>query len=61
LAQKLREAIEAHRFEHVGEVTASFGTTLSKQEESEDSLLKRVDSALYRAKESGRNRVCTSS
>ncbi len=59
LAERLRD-----RFEHTPAtltpypVTASFGVAQFKQEcETEDTLLSRVDSALYRAKNSGRNCV----
>ena len=39
--------------------TASFGVTNYQIPEDMDSILSRVDKALYLAKESGRNRVCT--
>jgi diguanylate cyclase (GGDEF)-like protein len=59
MAEKLRQAIAAHRFDQVGQVTASFGVTTFRQGESMNSFLQRVDDALYAAKANGRNRVET--
>jgi diguanylate cyclase (GGDEF)-like protein len=56
-AEKLRLAIAGHRFDKVSELTASFGVTAFEARDDLNSLLKRVDDALYRAKERGRNRV----
>jgi two-component system cell cycle response regulator len=58
-AEKLRQAIEQHRFDKVGTLTVSFGVTQFAPREDLNVLLKRVDDALYRAKENGRNRVET--
>jgi diguanylate cyclase (GGDEF)-like protein len=55
LAEKLRKAIEDHH--KIVHITASFGVTEYKICEDEESFLKRVDDALYEAKNSGRNRV----
>jgi len=57
LAEKLRHAIGNYSFDKVGRVTVSFGVTQFKQDDTEDSFMKRVDDALYQAKEKGRNRV----
>jgi diguanylate cyclase (GGDEF)-like protein/PAS domain S-box-containing protein len=59
LAERLRIAIEEHLFASAGKVTASFGVASFKGDDSPDILTKRVDQALYRAKEGGRNRVET--
>ncbi len=56
-AEKLRQAIAGHRFDKVNELTASFGVAAFKPQDDLNSLLKRVDDALYLAKERGRNRV----
>lgn len=58
-AEKLRIVIASHRFENVGYVTASFGVTEFTSQDDLDSLLKRVDGALYKAKGRGRNCVET--
>lgn len=39
------------------DITASFGVTELKEDDTPDSLVKRADQGLYEAKESGRNRV----
>ena len=57
LAEKLRHALEQYSFETVGMVTASFGVTLYQDKETKEEILKRVDQAMYQAKQDGRNRV----
>jgi diguanylate cyclase (GGDEF)-like protein/PAS domain S-box-containing protein len=57
LAEKLRKLIEAYPFSDVGRVTCSFGVTEYCAGDDPESIVKRADSSLYRAKESGRNRV----
>lgn len=56
-AEKLRLAIAGHRFDKLDKLTVSFGVTAFELQDDLNSLLKRVDDALYRAKELGRNRV----
>lgn len=56
-AEKLRLAISSYQFDKVGQLTVSFGVTAFEPQDDLNSLLKRVDDALYRAKERGRNRV----
>ncbi|SFM31161.1 diguanylate cyclase (GGDEF) domain-containing protein [Nitrosomonas nitrosa] len=56
-AEKLRQAIAQHSFKKVGAVTGSFGVTSFIPQDNASSLLKRVDDALYQAKERGRNRT----
>ncbi|MDX2005898.1 MAG: GGDEF domain-containing protein [Meiothermus sp.] len=55
--ERLREAVAALPFEGVGTVTASFGIGQASIDNTSRSLLHRADTALYRAKNSGRNRV----
>ena len=57
LAEKIRKAIENYNFNNVGRVTVSFGVTQFKQDDTEDSFMKRADDAMYQAKEKGRNRL----
>ncbi len=56
-AEKLRQALETHDFPEAGRVTCSFGVAEYRPGESVASLIERVDTGLYRAKENGRNRV----
>ena len=56
LAEKLKESIANTSFEPVPKVTASFGLTIYKDGDNDESIQKRVDDALYVAKESGRDR-----
>ena len=55
LAEKLRKAVEAHK--KIVPITMSFGVTQYIEQESQDSLFKRADEALYKAKDNGRNKV----
>ncbi len=59
LGERLRQRISEYRFTGVGRLTVSIGVAHQQQLDTIDSLLKRVDTALYRAKETGRNRVVT--
>lgn len=56
LAERIRKTVEDFSFEEIGRMTISLGVTEFKQTDQKEHLLKRVDSALYRAKENGRNR-----
>ena|GEM_PF-1971160 len=57
LAEKLRGAIAQFEFTDVDRVTASFGVAEIQEQEERDQLLRRMDEALYKAKEQGRNQV----
>jgi diguanylate cyclase (GGDEF)-like protein len=64
LAEKLRSMIENFRFhdaQHAASITASFGVASNTDQNvfNPEHLLQLSDRALYFAKESGRNRVCT--
>jgi diguanylate cyclase (GGDEF)-like protein len=56
-AERLRIAIAHHQFEKVGNITASFGVTEYRAGELPQTWLKRVDEAMYAAKQAGRNCV----
>lgn len=56
-AEKIRKEIKNFEFKHVKSVTCSFGVTHLKEKDDIDSFIKRVDKALYQAKETGRNKV----
>ena len=56
-AEHLRTVIENHHFEEVEHVTCSFGCAMYEDSESIEDTIKRVDENLYKAKNSGRNKV----
>ena len=61
LAEKIRAQTESNRYPFAGvnlHATISLGLTELRPDDSLDSLIGRADRALYRAKESGRNRLC---
>lgn len=57
LAEKLRSSIENHSFSTVKKITSSFGVSELTNEDDYSSFTKRVDEALYIAKNNGRNKV----
>jgi diguanylate cyclase (GGDEF)-like protein len=64
VAEKIRVKIANHVFQLEKEtlkVTLSLGVTQLEGEESIAKLVQRADTALYEAKNTGRNRVCSSS
>ncbi len=57
-AERLRKDIENFQFKAVGHITSSFGVAeFNADKDSVDDILSRADTALYMAKELGRNRV----
>jgi len=57
LAERIRKVIESFSFKNAKSITVSFGVTQFKKDDTVDSLIKRADSALYKAKMNGKNRV----
>jgi diguanylate cyclase (GGDEF)-like protein/PAS domain S-box-containing protein len=55
VAEKLRVSIE--KLGILGIVTLSFGVSMFMEGDTQETLVNRADSALYKAKENGRNRV----
>lgn len=53
----IRKIIEASNFEKVGKITCSIGATIYKENEDIRKTFKRADNALYKAKNTGRNKV----
>lgn len=64
-AESIRVAIESatlrrrNSSETLGIITASFGISIYRANESIDDFIKRADDALYYAKENGRNKIIT--
>ncbi len=62
-AERLRQSVESHKFlngetQPGGRVTISLGVaSLGKENDGPDELVKRADLALYKAKNTGKNRV----
>jgi diguanylate cyclase (GGDEF)-like protein len=60
-AERLREAVEMHQISHSGNdihISVSIGVSaLIESDNSYESVIKRIDNALYEAKRTGRNRV----
>ena len=61
VAEKLREGIAEADFHYRGDhvaITISCGIAAFREGDDSDSVFRRADAALYRAKEEGRNRCC---
>ena len=56
ISEHLRQGIEQYNFKHLDkQLTSSFGATMLRDDDTVESLIKRVDSALYNSKNNGRN------
>lgn len=56
-AELLRESVQNFEFDIVGHITVSCGVTLIHKGDTSEDVFKRIDDALYEAKETGRNKV----
>jgi diguanylate cyclase (GGDEF)-like protein len=56
-AERIRTTVESEKFGQVENLTISLGVAQLLVNDTTDSVLKRVDNALYQAKDGGRNRV----
>lgn len=65
LAEQIRSGLSKMNFkikdtgQSIGKITISLGVALYRAEESIEAVIKRADDALYRAKNTGRNRTVT--
>lgn len=57
IAENIRKKIESHIFDVVGVKTVSIGVTINDRDDDIQSIIKRADQALYKAKSEGRNRI----
>jgi diguanylate cyclase (GGDEF)-like protein len=59
LTLKIQSVIEAEDFLAIHTLTCSFGVSECREEDRIENIVGRADKALYRAKEEGRNRICS--
>jgi diguanylate cyclase (GGDEF)-like protein len=57
IAEKIRRQVELFAYQNVGTITVSCGLAELEVGDTIDSLIKKADVALYKAKRNGRNRV----
>lgn len=64
IAERVRRGIESHTLAYgmdVLNITASLGVSCLTEQDDMEQFVKRADSAMYQAKQSGRNKVCCKS
>lgn len=57
-AEKIRLNVAQQNFDKVGNKTISIGATMNNYDDTVESIIQRADESLYKAKETGRNKVC---
>lgn len=57
LAEKIRTGIASKNFTGIGTKTASFGITSYMNDDDSQTIIRRADTALYAAKEAGKNKI----
>ena len=57
ILEKLRKIVEEFKFTKVGHRTSSFGGAIYRENENILQTIKRADDAVYKAKQTGRNKV----
>lgn len=56
-AEKIRQIIETSHFDKIKKITCSIGVSMLKKGDDTESLIKRADIGVYKAKNSGRNKT----
>ena len=60
-ADKIKEVVCQYENKNINrQITASFGLTVLKEDDNQNSIIKRADDALYEAKQTGRNKIVSS-
>ena len=59
LSENLRKSVENYKFNEVDVVTISLGIAIVSEDDTYDTIILKADKALYRAKNTGRNKVCS--
>jgi len=57
IAEHLRHSIEQYIFDKVGQLTCSFGVSIYQNGDTLNQMIRRVDQAMYHAKNAGRNQI----
>lgn len=57
IAEKLRKLVQNYNIDNLYKITISIGVTTFTKHDTKERLLQKVDNALYKSKEEGRNRV----
>lgn len=55
LSENLRQMVAGHDFQCGRKITISLGATVSKPEDTQDSMIARADQAMYLSKTQGKN------